>query len=233
VAVAATRRRPLRLVRTDLLFLRGLFGGTAVLLYFVAIEHLPVGTATLYNYTAPVFTTIFAAIFLHEIVPLANVLALLMTGTGVALVVLGQGRAIGGAYGWQALGLASALVSGAAVTAIRAARRTDGAWEVLGAFCLVGMLTTAPFALHAWKAPTPSLWALLLLVGLLAASGQILMTHALIAVDAPTAGIVAQLTVVIALVLGSTIDGEPFTRVSWIGALLTLTGVSLTSVIAR
>jgi drug/metabolite transporter (DMT)-like permease len=233
LVVAAVRRRPLRVVRTDLLFLRGLLGGTAVLCYFVAIEHLPVGTATLYNYTAPVFTMVFAAVFLREIVPAANVLALVMTGAGVALVVLGQGRAIGGAYGWQALGLVSALVSGAAVTAIRAARRTDGAWEVLGAFCLVGMLATAPLALHGWKSPTPALWGMLLVVGLLAAAGQILMTHALVAVDAPTAGIVAQLTVVIALILGSAVDGEPFGRLSWIGALLTLAGVSLTSAIAR
>src|SRR5262249_5514116 len=78
--VLAVRGGRLRVVRRDLLFLRGLFGGVAVLLFFLAIGHLPVGTATLYNYTAPVFSTTFAALFLHEALPAANVLALLMTG---------------------------------------------------------------------------------------------------------------------------------------------------------
>ena len=42
------------------LLLRGVLGGSAVLCYFLAIEHLPVGLATLLNYTAPVFTALWA-----------------------------------------------------------------------------------------------------------------------------------------------------------------------------
>lgn len=232
IGLAVTRGR-IPIVRWDLLFLRGFFGGLAVLMFFLAIGHLPVGTATLYNYTAPVFTTTFAAIFLHEPLPLADGLAMLLTGGGVALVVYGQGRAIGGAYAWQAVGLLSAVASGAAVTAIRAARRTDSAWAVFTAFCMIGMITTAPNALHAWKTPTAGLWGLLAIVGLLATLGQLLMTHALVGVDAATAGIVSQLTVVTALGLGTLVDGEPFTVVSAIGAALTLTGVSMIALIAR
>src|SRR5262249_9371067 len=156
-----------------------------------------------------------------------------MTGAGVALVVVGQGRALGGAYLWQALGLLSAVVSGAAVTAIRAARKTDGAWEVLGAFCLVGMLTTAPFALHAWRTPTPSMWLLVVLVGLLAAGGQLLITHALVPVASAPAGMSSQLTVSAALAWGCFLDGEPFPTLSAVGAALTLAGISLISLIAR
>src|SRR5262249_4218496 len=53
--VAATRLR-LRANNWRGLFWRGAFGGAAVLCYFLAIAHLPVGMATLLNYTAPVFT---------------------------------------------------------------------------------------------------------------------------------------------------------------------------------
>src|SRR5215475_6794944 len=63
--IAATRIR----MRTNNklgLVLRGGYGGAAVLLYFLAIEHLPVGMATLLNYTAPVFTALYAATFLGE-----------------------------------------------------------------------------------------------------------------------------------------------------------------------
>jgi len=225
----ALRGRPLRVVRRDLLVLRGLLGGIAVLLFFISIAHLPVGTATLLNYTAPIFTTTFSAIFLAEKVPAGSLAALAMASTGVALVVYGQGRALGGGYVWLALGLVSAVTSGAAVTAIRAARRSDGAWEVFGIFCLAGALCTGPFALHAWKWPTSTVWLLLVAVGLLAAAGQLLMTHALIAVEASTAGIISQITVVTAMALGHFLDGEPFREVSLVGAALTVAGVSLVS----
>src|SRR5438132_10206018 len=46
------------------LFLRGAFGGGAVLCFFTSIEHLPVGLATLLNYTSPICTVLWAAIFL-------------------------------------------------------------------------------------------------------------------------------------------------------------------------
>jgi drug/metabolite transporter (DMT)-like permease len=221
--------RLLRPVRHDLLLLRGVLGGVAVLLYFLAIAHLPVGTATLLNYTGPIFATLFAAVFLGEAVPPARLFALALASVGITLVVYGQGRALGGGYTWLGVGLASAVCSGGAVTAVRAARKTDGAWEVFGAFCVGGLLCTAPFALHGWKPPTASLWVFLLLVGLLAAGAQLLMTHALVAVEAATAGVIAQLAVVVATALGTVLDADPLTAVALFGAALTLIGVSLVS----
>jgi drug/metabolite transporter (DMT)-like permease len=227
LAQAAARRRPLRVVRGDLLLMRGAFGGVAVLCYFLSIARLPVGTATLLNYTAPIFTSLFAARFLGERLRGLGLAAMAVAGTGVVLVVIGEGAALGGAYIWQAIAVGSAVLSGAAVTSIRAARRTDGAWEVFGAFCAIGILCTAPFAVPEWKSPAGTEWALLLAVGLLAALAQVLMTHALLVVDATTAGIIAQLTVVIALLLGHFFDGDPFTSVSVLGASLTVLGVSV------
>jgi drug/metabolite transporter (DMT)-like permease len=222
----AARRRPPRVVRKDLLFLRGAFGGTAVLLYFLAIARLPVGTATLLNYTAPVFTAIFASLFLREHLPAGHYGAMVVAGVGVYLVVHGQGDVLGGEVTWQLIALGSAVLSGAAVTAIRAARRTDGPWEVFGAFCLVGMVCTAPNALASWRSPDAHSWGLLMAVGLLSLVAQMLMTHALGVVKAATSGVIAQLTVVTALGLGHFLNGDPISLVSAVGSLLTLVGVS-------
>jgi drug/metabolite transporter (DMT)-like permease len=223
------RWRRLRVVRADLLLVRGFFGGLAVLCYFLALAHLPVGTATLLNYSAPIFTATFAALFLDEAVPGGTLAALITACVGVGLVVYGQGRALGGGYFWLAVGVASAVCSGAAVTAIRAARRTDNAWTVFLAFGVMGAVCVAPFAAHAWRTPTPGLWGLLLLVGVLAAGGQLLMTHALGSVDAATSGIISQLTPLVALLLGHFLDGEPFAALSLVGGVLTLIGVSVVS----
>src|SRR5437763_2106830 len=64
-ALAATRVR-MRASNKVGLFLRGAYGGAAVFFYFLGIEHLPVGIATLLNYSAPVFTAMYATAFLGE-----------------------------------------------------------------------------------------------------------------------------------------------------------------------
>ena len=223
---AFVRQRPLAPKRFDLLFLRGFFGGLAVLLYFLAIARLPVGTATLLNYTSPVFTAAFAWLFLREVLPRVIGITLAITGVGVTLVVLGQGQALGGDYLWQLIALVSAVASGFAVTAIRAARRTDGPWEVFGAFCVVGALVTAPFAVAHWRWPSLQVWGLLVAVGLISAGAQVLMTYALGAVEAATSGITNPIAVVVALGLGTFLDGEPFAPLSMVGGVLTLVGVT-------
>jgi drug/metabolite transporter (DMT)-like permease len=113
------------------------------------------------------------------------------------------------------------------VTSIRAARRTDGAWEVFAAFCVLGLLCTAPVALARWQTPTLGDWGLLVAVGLISVAAQVLMTYALGAVEAALSGIIAQIAVIAALALGYFLDGEPLTAISFAGAVLTLGGVSL------
>jgi drug/metabolite transporter (DMT)-like permease len=232
VIVAATGT-PVRMVRKDLVFLRGAFGGFAVLLFFLAIAHLPVGTATLLNFTYPIFSAAFAALFLGEALGVATVTALAAAGAGVTLVIYGQGKVLGGAYVWQAVGLTSAVLAGAAVTSMRAARSTDSAVMIFGSFCLVGVLCTAPPALLSWHMPAQKEWILLVLIGSLATVGQLFLTHALGAVDAATSGVISQMTVITAMVLGCTLDGEPFGRVSLAGVVLTLAGVTVSTGVRR
>jgi drug/metabolite transporter (DMT)-like permease len=203
------------------------FGGVAVLLYFLAIEALPSGTATLLNYTAPVFTAVFAGTFLRERLPALCYGAMAIAGAGVVMVVVGQGKVLGGAYGWQLVALVSAVASGAAVTSIRAARRTDGPWEVFTAFCVIGALCTLPHAVLHWNRPTAIEWEWLVAVGVLSVIAQVLMTYALGAVEAAVSGIIAQIAVVTAMLLGHFVDAEPLTALSVVGAALTLAGVSL------
>src|SRR2546423_10540040 len=60
------RRAAMHFQRLDLLFLRGFFGGLAVLFYFLAIAHINVGVATLLNYTAPIFSGAFSILFIAD-----------------------------------------------------------------------------------------------------------------------------------------------------------------------
>jgi drug/metabolite transporter (DMT)-like permease len=226
-------RVPMRARNKLGLFLRGAYGGTAVLLYFLAIAHLPVGIATLLNYTMPVFAALYAALFLKEPVGAPTVGALVLTTVGVALVI--EGTAPPGSLGfgpWHLVGLASAVLSGAAVATIREVRKTDGSWEIFAAFCLAGALVTAPPAFSGWKSPGLSDWGLLVGVGLSSLVAQLLMTHALRYVRAAVGGVIAQLTPVASLALGWVLLGERVAGLALAGAAITLGGVCLGIVLA-
>jgi drug/metabolite transporter (DMT)-like permease len=220
-------RRALEVQRVDLLVYRGIFGGTAVLLYFLAIEHVPVGTATLLNYSSPVWAVLFAGVFLGERVEQRLLAPLAIALIGVFLVsgVSSRGLAEFRIGPWETGGLLSSVLSGAAVTAIRAARRTEGSWAIYGSFTVCGLLVTAPFALSGYRPPDAREWLLLVVVGATSVAAQLLMTYAYRWVTNLQAGVFAQLTVVASMALGALFLGERLAPAQLAGAALAIAGV--------
>lgn len=229
LAIPRIGRKAVEFQRLDLLAYRGIFGGTAVLLYFLAIAHIPVGIATLLNYSSPIYSVLFAALFLGERVDRRLLLPLVAALVGLALTVTGGTDDVGGTpfrFGlWEVAGMASGVLSGAAVTAIRAARRTEGSWAVYGSFSLCGLLATAPFAFHGFQAPTAREWLLLAAVGGASVVAQLLMTWAYRWVTNLQAGVISQLTVVVSMILGVAFLGDRLTALQTLGGALALGGV--------
>lgn len=227
LAVPRIGRKAVEFQRLDLLAYRGIFGGTAVLLYFLAIAHIPVGIATLLNYSSPIYSVLFAALFLHERVDRRLLLPLAAALLGLTLTVTGDpGSDTPFRFGvWEMAGMASGVLSGAAVTAIRAARRTEGSWAVYGSFSLCGLLAAAPFALPGFRAPTLREWLLLAAVGGASVVAQLLMTWAYRWVTNLEAGVISQLTVVISMLLGVVFLDDRLTPLQVLGGALALGGV--------
>lgn len=221
------RRSALTYQRLDLLFYRGFFGGLAVLCYFLAIQHIHVGVATLLNYTAPLFSGILSILFLHERISPKVLIPMPVALAGVFLVVHANAKPgdILGFGTWELAGLASAMFSGAAVTAMRAARQGENSWAVYTSFCLLGALLTSPLAIATWQWPHRDEWVTLLITSVLAIGAQLLLTFTLRWVDAMTVGVISQLAVVVSMVLGVTILHEHISTMALIGASLTIGGV--------
>lgn len=221
---------PLRPKNYGSLFLRGLLGGLAVLAYFAAIAHLPVGIATLLNSSSPVFVAFFSAVFLREPLSWHAVVALVVSSAGVSMVVLGNTQADAGAAGssllWALIGLGSAVLSAGAVTTVRSMRRREGSWEIFLAFCVVGALITAiPTAAH-WVTPSPAAIAWLLAMSVASVAAQILMTYALRDVEAVRAGLILQLTPIATFGLGVGLLNERPAPLGFVGAVVTIIGVT-------
>lgn len=215
------------------LFLRGTTGALAVYCYFLAIEHLPVGIATLLNYTSPVFTAIWAALLYRiRLRPLTG-LALVCTTLGLATVIHGQAPAGALGFGpWELTGMGGAILSGLSMVFIAELRKTDGAWEIFAAFSLACLVVAAPQTLAHWTWPDPRAWVAIVVMGTASVAAQVLMTFAMREVSATISGIVNQLTPVTSLVLGWCLFRERFGLVTSCGIALTLAGGSLGALLA-
>jgi drug/metabolite transporter (DMT)-like permease len=228
LVVTRWRRASMDFQRLDLLLYRGFFGGLAVMLYFLAIQHTNVGVATLLNYTAPIWSGLFSMLFIGERFSAKVLIPLPIALAGIVLVVhahaspgdiLGFGK-------WEIVGACSAIASGFAVTAMRAARRGENSWSIYASFCLLGMLVNLPFALMQWKAPRSEEWLAIGATAIFAMGAQLLMTFSLRWVDAMTVGVISQLAVLVSMALGSIFLGDTITLVAAIGAALTIGGVA-------
>jgi len=216
------RRAAMHFKRLDLILYRGVFGGIAVMLYFLAIEHTTAGIATLLQYTAPIWSGLFSMLFIGERISARGVLPLIVAFAGIVLVLRADSLGFGL---WEIAGLCGGASSGAAVTAMRAARRAENSWSVYASFCFFGMLVNAPLALRSWKTPMGSEWLALAATSLFAMGAQLLLTFSLRWVDAMTVGVISQLAVLISMSLGALFLNERITGGTAIGAALTIAGV--------
>ncbi|HYW68527.1 MAG TPA: DMT family transporter, partial [bacterium] len=86
--VVRSRENPFaRSPRLPLLVLRGVFGTTAMFLYFFAIERLTIADATVLNKLSPFFVAMFAVLFLREKLSKYIVPVLVVAFAGAALII--------------------------------------------------------------------------------------------------------------------------------------------------
>ncbi|MDX2011058.1 MAG: DMT family transporter [Myxococcaceae bacterium] len=216
-------RRPVKLL------LRGLFGTGAVLTYFIAIERLGSGPATVLNYCSPIWAAVFAGLVLGERPSGLARLGLLLATVGAVLVSLATGEfkeplspGLGGLAG-----LASGVFGGAAITVIRSLRHDTNAATVFFAFSVVGAAVSGPLAAPGWAPLEGGLLVGCLVMGALSVGGQLLFTFGMGFTSATAGSATTQLVPVLAWVLGLTVLHEPLVPLSALGALLCVSGVLL------
>jgi drug/metabolite transporter (DMT)-like permease len=86
-AFIAIKKRPLATPVMAMQMSRALVGFASLVLFFYAIEHLPLATAITLNYTSPLFLAIFTPFLLHEKLQKILFLALAIGFAGVILLL--------------------------------------------------------------------------------------------------------------------------------------------------
>jgi drug/metabolite transporter (DMT)-like permease len=195
-----------------LLTLRGVFGWAALSCYYFSLVHLPLGEATLIQYSNPVFVAVLAALVLGEAIGLAEVLCLLASLGGVLLItrpaVLFGGDAAAIPPSQVAIALGGALFSAAGYTVVRRIGTTEHRGVLVFYLPLVTIPLTLPFISSAWSWPNAREWLLLVAIGLTTQLGQSYMTRGLQLERASRATAVSYLQIVFAAAWGAVVLGE-------------------------
>jgi drug/metabolite transporter (DMT)-like permease len=157
------------------LILRGVFGVTALTMFFYTLQHLPIGSAITIQYLSPIFTVIFASFFLKEKMKPIQWVFFLLAFSGIAMI---KGFDPNITPKLLLMGIASAIFSGLAYNCIRKLKDTDDPVVVVLYFPLIATPVMLIFSLFEFTLPTGWDWLLLVLMGILTQIAQIYMTKA-------------------------------------------------------
>jgi drug/metabolite transporter (DMT)-like permease len=158
IILFAKMRRDLRLSRPGLHFIRGATIGVSTNLGFYTLAHIPLATATVLFFTAPIFATILGGLFHGERVGPRRIAAVIAGVIG-ALVILRPGYEA--FHPAMLTALASSALFAIALTMSRGLANADGALSTYFSSVVMTVLVTLPIAVPVWEMPDSlGLWAL-------------------------------------------------------------------------
>ena len=156
-------------------FFRSLAGLTGNIMFFLAFQRLPVADVTVISQAVPIFSCIFAIIFLNEIIGWRRWLAILIGFGGVVIAINPTGSiAIASIYA-----LIGTLMWSTTIIFLRLLGTTEHPVKTVFYFMLVSFILTSFFQPFLWKEPSFRVILLFIGLGVSAFLTQLLMTYAL------------------------------------------------------
>ncbi len=200
--------------RIGLYAARGVVHGLAVMLWFVAMARIPIAQVTALGYTAPIFTTIGAAVFLGESLRARRIGAVLVAFGGAMLIVRpGIEEVSLGAIAQ----LTAAPLFAASFILAKKLTETESSSTIVAYLSVFVTLVLLPPALMVWRSPTWEELAWLFLVAVFATLGHYTLTRAFQAAELAVTQPVSFLQLIWATLLGFYVFGEQPDVWTWFG----------------
>ena len=196
-----------------LLFFRGFMGFAALLAFFYNIAHIPLGDAMTFSKTSPIFTAIFAWLFLKEKLPPLAWLAVFTGFIGIVFITKPTGIRLS-QTDW--LGIFSGVGAALAYTSVRELKQYYDTRAIVLSFMVIGtvgplllMLLTPlirepelAFMTGHFVLPSGLVWGYVIAMGLFATLAQVYMTKAYGQTQAGIVGAVSYANIVFSILLG-------------------------------
>ncbi|QNK77170.1 DMT family transporter [Winogradskyella sp. PAMC22761] len=207
-----------------LLVLRSIFGLISMILFFLSIKFIAMGTAVSIRYIAPIFATFFALFFLKEKVRPIQWLFFGIAFLGV-LILKGfdsEMQVEGVVYA-----LISALFSGLVFIIIRKIGSNDHPVVVVNYFMVISTVIGGVLAINSWVTPVGIEWLILMSLGVFGYFAQLYMTKAMQVGETNQVAPLKYLEVIFTMIIGLVWFGETYTMLSLVGILLIVFGLTL------
>lgn len=205
------------------LFFRGALGVVGLMCFYYSVTHLPLGDATVIQYTNPAFVAVFAVFIVAEKLRARDVGAVALCLTGVALIAR-PAFIFGGESRLPifdvSIALLAAVASALAYTTVRRLGRTEHPLVTVLWFPLVATPLVAPLAFMTGYIPDAIDVVAMLAVGFTSQIAQVRMTQGLKLERAGPATAITYLQVVFAFILGAMFFDEIPTFWNVVGATI-------------
>ena len=193
---------------------RGIVHGVAVMLWFFAMARIPIAEVTAIGYTAPIFVTIGAAMFLGERLQARRIAAIIIGLAGTFVILRPGFNEL--STGQLAQFTAAPLFAASFIIAKKLTRDENPAFIVymLSVFCT---LTLLPGAILQWRSPSQEEVFWLTMTAIFATTGHYTLTKAFHAAPITVTQPISFLQLVWAALLGLFVFGEALDPFVFIG----------------
>lgn len=197
--------------------LRGAVHAAGVMLWFYAMARIPIAEVTAIGFTAPLFTTIGAALFLGERLRARRVTAVVIGLLGTVVVLRPGVEAIQPGALAQ---LAAAPLFACSFIVAKKLTATESGAAIVAWLSVFVTLALLPPALLVWRTPSPEELAWLFLTAMCATAGHYTLTRAFSLGELTLLQPFTFLQLVWAALLGMAVFGEVPTAHTWVGGAI-------------
>jgi drug/metabolite transporter (DMT)-like permease len=196
-----------------LLFFRGFVGFLALLMFFYNIAHISIAEAMTFSKTSPIFTAIFAYLFIKESLSLKSWIGILIGFIGILFITDPN---FSNLTKTDYLGILTGVGAALAYTSVRELKSYYDTRSIVLSFMLIGTIgpiflmviseffyiQELDFMLGKFTIPYGDTWIYILLLGLFSTLAQLSMTKAYGEAKAGIVGAVGYMNIVFSILLG-------------------------------
>jgi len=189
--------------------------------WFVALTLIPLAQVVAIEFTMPLWTALFAAVFLGERLSPLKLLAVALGLIGVALIVK---PAAGSISPGQLVALAASVGFAASVIMTKSLTRTDSPVQIIFWMLVVQSVVGIVPALMVWRVPPTGVWGWILVIAFCGTFSHYCMTHALRHAEATAVVPIDFVRVPLTALVGWLVYAERIDPLTVVGTLLILVG---------
>jgi drug/metabolite transporter (DMT)-like permease len=207
-----------------ILFLRGLAGALALMMFFTTLQEIPLASAVTLMFLGPIFTAILGMWIVKEKVVWLQWLFFAMSFAGILMIKGFDPRV--SPY-MALLGVGAAFCSGIAYNMIRKLKTSEHPLVIIFYFPLVTLPIVGIYSIFHWVQPHGIEWLVLLAIGVLTQIAQYYMTKSYQSEELAKVSNLSFIGIIYALGFGYVLFGETFNLQTYLGMTCVMVGVVL------